>query len=140
MAEQGGGKVAVRIALQFTALLQRGDLGTEPVSYITTGFTPRSARGAQPLRSCCAPFSVMRRAYLKRPASTFPLRGNGRRLPHTTVRCSLRTAFDRRTSYSDSQVGDYTVDLTFKSIWRSLTPNGRDDRRGGPSVFKARWR
>ena len=58
MAEQGGGKVAVRIALQFTALLQRGDLGTEPVSYITTGFhTTFSSRGPTSSFVLCSLFS-----------------------------------------------------------------------------------
>ena len=43
MTEQGVKWAAVRSALQFAALLQRGDLGTEPASYVTTGFTPCSS-------------------------------------------------------------------------------------------------
>ena len=35
--EQGGRWTVVRSALQFAALLQRGDLRTEPASYVTTG-------------------------------------------------------------------------------------------------------
>lgn len=36
MFEQRGRWAAVRSALQFAVLLQRGDLGTESISYVTT--------------------------------------------------------------------------------------------------------
>ena len=37
MTEQGERWAAVRSALQCAGLLQRGDLGTEPASYVKTG-------------------------------------------------------------------------------------------------------
>ena len=131
MIEQGGRWSALRRALQFVALLHRGDFGMDPVSCVTTGvhktFELMVRRRAQPLCSWCTPFSVMGWTDLKRSTSTFPLRGNGKRLLFTAVRCSPRTVFDSRTSYSNSRVGNSTLNLTFKNIWRALTPNGRND-------------
>ena len=41
MTDQGGRWTAVRSVFGFAALFQRGDLGTEPASYVTTGVHPR---------------------------------------------------------------------------------------------------
>ena len=80
MTELGGKWAAVGRALQFTAFLQRDALGTEPASYVTTGvhntFELMAAALRRALRLCCAPFSVMRWTYPKRPASISPVQGN----------------------------------------------------------------
>ena len=133
MTEQGRRWTAVRSALQFAALLQRGDLGTEPPRYVTarvhtTFELTASTFGRSPTSSfvLCSHFSDA----LDLPQGAcldFPRTRDGKRLPPTTVRYSPRTVLDRRISYSDSQIGDYTLDLTFKRIWRALTPHGRDD-------------
>ena len=78
MTEQARRWAAVRIALQFAALLQRGDFGTEPASYVTTGVHNTfeamvSALGRSPISSfmMCSLFSdtldLLQEAYLDFP-------------------------------------------------------------------------
>ena len=124
---------AVGRALQFAALLQRDALGTEPASYVTTGFHNTFELMATALRRSSTSSSVLCSLFSdamdlpQEAASISPVRGNGKRLQPTTVRSSTRTASDRRTSCSDSQIGSYTLDRTSKSIWRALTPNWEND-------------
>ena len=96
--ERGGRWAAGSSAIQIAALLQQGDLGTEPARYVATGVHNTfelivSTLGRSPFSSFVpCPFSVMRWTYLKGLTSIFPVQENGRWLPPTTVRCSPRTS------------------------------------------------
>ena len=133
MTELGGRWAAVGRALQFAALLQRDALGTEPASYVTTRVRNMFDLRATALRRSSTSSSVLCSLFndtmdLPQEACLdFPVRGNGERLQPTTVRCSSRTASDQRISCSGSQIGGYTLNLTFKSIWRAVTPNWEND-------------
>ena len=133
MTKLRGRWAAVGRAPQLAAILQRNALGMEPASYVTTGVRNTFELMATALRRSSTSSSVLCPLFSdamdlpQEACLDSPVRGNGKRLQPTTVRCSSRTASDRRTSCSDSKIGGYTLDLTSKSILRALTPNWEND-------------
>ena len=125
MSWQGERWVAVRSAFQFAPLFQRGVPGPWLASYATTGVysTFELMGGSQLPRSCCAPCFAMRCACLERHTSIFPNQVNGKQLPASTVFCSLRTPYNRRTSCSDFRMEVFTSDFTSSNICRASALN-----------------
>ena len=112
-----------RGSLQFVSCVQRHISGLKSASYVMTdiyGTCELMLRAHGKSQTCsfllCSLYS-MHLSCLNGHPSIFPGRGNGKRRPAATVRCSLHTPFNRSMSCFEIQVKDSTSDLKSKSIW-----------------------